>query len=360
MIFGRQSARAAHHFYRCSPPIPFKKYIDPLMQNKDDATILELRCTKVDGGVGLQTVVPPSLHKETGEQIEFEVGYDKEPANVDAHVLQKAVALIAAASMLARYWPGEKSGRNEAFIALAGALARAGMPLEDAVTINRAIYRVIWGHLADLGQAEAEVKATYKKYESGGQTTGRPSLSELMDQRAVDVAFGWLGLRTAQVTSQDNAEWPKPEPMHGQLPPVEPLHPDLLPDSLRPLAEDTAERMQVVLRPLRLAGGRPISRRQFSSQSRSWVRSLGVGLRLSVDRASSAAMSFQSIPRPQWGQGMGSMRRIMSVAHPPVKWLVTTWATSARRWPTFKRAKWGTKGKGRERPGRCGLEHINW
>ena len=41
MIFGRASARAAHHFYRCSPPIPSKKYIDPLVQNKDDATVLE-------------------------------------------------------------------------------------------------------------------------------------------------------------------------------------------------------------------------------------------------------------------------------------------------------------------------------
>jgi hypothetical protein len=84
------------------------------------------------------------------------------------------------------------------------------------------------------------------------------------------------------------------------------------------------------------------------------VRSLGVGLRLSVDRASSAAMSFQSIPRPQWGQGMGSMRRIMSVAYLPVKWLITTWATSARQWPTFKWANWRRKGKSREHPGMCG------
>jgi putative DNA primase/helicase len=247
MIFGRPSARAAHHFYRCSPPIPFKKYIDPLMQNKDDATLLELRCTKVDGGVGLQTVVPPSVHA-SGEQIEFEPGYDREPANVDAVTLEKAVTRVAAASMLTRYWPGEKSGRNEAFIALAGALAHAGMPLEDAIAFNRAIYRGIWEHKADLVQAKSEVEATYRKYENGEQVTGRPSLSELMDQRAVDVAFGWLALRTAQATSLDNNnEWPKPEPMQGALPPVKPLHPDLLPDSLRALAEDTAERMQVPL-----------------------------------------------------------------------------------------------------------------
>jgi putative DNA primase/helicase len=39
--------------------------------------------------------------------------------------------------------------------------------------------------------------------------------------------------------------WPDPEPLGGELPAVQALDPALLPDSLRPLVEDTAERMQV-------------------------------------------------------------------------------------------------------------------
>ena len=40
-------------------------------------------------------------------------------------------------------------------------------------------------------------------------------------------------------------DWPKPEPIQGELPPVEAFSEDLLPDSFRPLVADVAERMQV-------------------------------------------------------------------------------------------------------------------
>jgi hypothetical protein len=41
--------------------------------------------------------------------------------------------------------------------------------------------------------------------------------------------------------------WPKPEPLQGELPPVKAFDPTLLPESLRELAVDVAERMQVPL-----------------------------------------------------------------------------------------------------------------
>jgi putative DNA primase/helicase len=40
-------------------------------------------------------------------------------------------------------------------------------------------------------------------------------------------------------------DWPKPEPIQSELPPVQPFAEDLLPDSFRPLVADVAERMQV-------------------------------------------------------------------------------------------------------------------
>jgi putative DNA primase/helicase len=40
------------------------------------------------------------------------------------------------------------------------------------------------------------------------------------------------------------AEWPAPEPLGGDLPPVEPFSSDLLPESFRALVDDVSERMQ--------------------------------------------------------------------------------------------------------------------
>jgi DNA primase len=40
-------------------------------------------------------------------------------------------------------------------------------------------------------------------------------------------------------------DWPKPEPIQSELPPVEAFSEDLLPDSFRPLVADVTERMQV-------------------------------------------------------------------------------------------------------------------
>src|SRR5262245_21937266 len=121
MVFGRASKPSSHFFYRCSPGVPSKRYLDPV----DKACIVELRCQKANGSVGLQTVVPPSTHP-SGEEIRFEPGCSAHPANVAGPALQGAVAQVAAAALLARRWPGEKAGRNQAFISLAGALARGG------------------------------------------------------------------------------------------------------------------------------------------------------------------------------------------------------------------------------------------
>jgi hypothetical protein len=172
-VFGRKSKPASHHFYRCDPPVRTKKFLDPI--NK--ACLVELRCQKNDGDIGFQTVVPPSLHP-SGEPIRFESGCTYVLANVDAEVLQTAVTKIAAASLLVRHWPPEQAGRNAAFIALAGALARAGWSLEDALAFHRAIYRALWGPQADLVACKAELVATYEKHGRGFETTGKRTLSE--------------------------------------------------------------------------------------------------------------------------------------------------------------------------------------
>ncbi|MGI8962447.1 MAG: bifunctional DNA primase/polymerase [Bryobacteraceae bacterium] len=88
MIFG--SKPFSHFFYRSDPPVHSTQFIDPL----DHSMLIELRGLSSDGSVGLQTVVPPSVH-ETGEPVRFEQGFDGTPANVDADVLLSAVRRVA-------------------------------------------------------------------------------------------------------------------------------------------------------------------------------------------------------------------------------------------------------------------------
>jgi hypothetical protein len=207
MVFGRKSKPRSHFLYRCDPPVKSRRFLDPI----DKACLVELRCRKSDGSTGLQTIVPPSVHPE-GEQISFEPGFDKHPANVDGDQLQRCVAKIASAALLARHWPGKQAGRNAAFIALAGALARAAWPLEDAFAFHGAIYRTLWDTVADLDACRAEVTSTYEKYLGGFETTGKRSLAELIDKRAVYKAFSWLGITQPSMPARDEDAPPTSPP----------------------------------------------------------------------------------------------------------------------------------------------------
>lgn len=192
LIFGRQSKPFSHFFYRADPPARTMQFIDPL----DQSTIVELRGLKSDGSIGLQTVVPPSVH-ETGEAIRFEQGFEGLPANIDAEVLVSAVHRVAAAALLARHWP-TKGSRHHGFLALAGVLARAEWNTEDAKTFHRVIYRCLWPANPELGAADAEVQSTFEKHAADDAVTGVPTLTELLDKRVVDIALRWLGIGQAQ------------------------------------------------------------------------------------------------------------------------------------------------------------------
>src|ERR1035441_1556075 len=62
--FGRESKPASHWFYFCDPPIRSRKFADPV----DKHMIVELRCQTAGGKIGLQTIVPPSVHEGRSEE----------------------------------------------------------------------------------------------------------------------------------------------------------------------------------------------------------------------------------------------------------------------------------------------------
>jgi hypothetical protein len=202
MVFGRKSRPRSHRLYSLDKPIPSRKFLDPL-KDKGDSTLLELRCTSKDGQIGLQTIVPPSVHP-SGERISFDG--DGDPAKVKSEALIRSACYTAAAALLVRYWPDEKCGRNEAFLALSGTLARAGFPVADAIQLVRGIYRGLFGAQADMEQAAREVEATFQKAKAGMATTGFRHLTEFIEAPVVERALQWLGLGNGEAQRLENAE----------------------------------------------------------------------------------------------------------------------------------------------------------
>src|ERR1044072_7890297 len=133
-IFGRPSTRRAHWLYYSK--LSTRKFTDPLLEGKKGngaggkAMLVELRST------GAQTLFPGSVHP-SGEFITWDA--EGEPSPVDAQQIQRAVSRLAAASLLARYWPD--GARNDAANALAGGLLRAGFPDDEAGQFIEAICR---------------------------------------------------------------------------------------------------------------------------------------------------------------------------------------------------------------------------
>jgi putative DNA primase/helicase len=197
LVFGRASKPASHRLYRCDPPLRSKKYSDPM----DRTCLVELRGLKSNGGVGLQTIVPPSVH-EQGEAIRFEPGFDREPANVDADVLAVAVARIAAAALLARHWPATGHGRHGCELALSGCLARAGWSREDAERFVLAAYGAVPDHdRGALGRVRAAVQDTFDKHSRGDEITGFATLTQAVGEVVAKCAMKWLGITAGHTTT---------------------------------------------------------------------------------------------------------------------------------------------------------------
>jgi len=114
MIWGRASERAGHWCYRPVGIVTYKKYL-----GVGRSVLLERRA-----GDGLQSVIPPSVHQDTGEAIEWE---RPGPASeVDAADLIRAFDRLAAAALIASVYPGEGS-RHDFCLAMAGYLAKNGV-----------------------------------------------------------------------------------------------------------------------------------------------------------------------------------------------------------------------------------------
>jgi DNA polymerase I-like protein with 3'-5' exonuclease and polymerase domains len=219
-VFGRESAPGSHRIYVTDRPLgkAQEEYRD-----LDRKMLVELR------GTGGHTVYPPSTHEETGEPITWQEF--AETAEVALEDLQRAVAKVAAAALIARHWPA-KGSRDSASLALSGALTRAGWAAGDVARFIKAVATA-------AGDDEVRMRAskpdgTARRLGDGRTAWGWPKLAELLGAegaRVVQLARLWLGLPGTPVGAE------QPTSRFLPIPPYRPFPLKALPSPLREYVE---------------------------------------------------------------------------------------------------------------------------
>jgi hypothetical protein len=210
---------------------------DPVFtgENSKKGMLIELRAN------GCHTVFPPSTHHETGEEISW--FKCTEPAQADWSTLEDVTSRIAAAALLGRYWPAPGS-RHAAALAMGGALARVGVPVEDATLLMRAICAASQDQ--EVTDRLRAVEDTYTSLVHGEPTTGWPELERILGKDKAQVVVKlreWLGSARVQIAAQTAVHgWEDPIPFAED--PVPPFPTDILPGWLADFVSALAEATQ--------------------------------------------------------------------------------------------------------------------
>jgi Bifunctional DNA primase/polymerase, N-terminal/AAA domain len=189
MIHGRGGAPCSHWWYIARPiqgPAQF--------HDIDGSMLLELRST------GQLTLVPPSLHPEA-DMLRWE--FSGAPAQVDSEALRKNVARVAAATLLARHWPG-KGSRHNAALALAGMLLRAEWSEEEIVPLVEAVAKAAKDE--ELRGRIRDVTYTARRLDADCTATGAPTLARIMGEEVIRRVRDWLELNAGRAAPDWNPQ----------------------------------------------------------------------------------------------------------------------------------------------------------
>lgn len=186
---GRPLAPQSHWWYRITGEAPATvQFLAPSKQpGTDKNMIVEVRAT------GGQTMVPPSIHPDTGERLEWaEVGAI--PAAATWQELHDASRNLATVSLVARGWPSQ-GGRHDAALALSGTLVTGGMELADAEGFIDCVCE--GAEDDDRADRMLAARTTFSRWQDGESVTGAAKLSDILGADVVRKVDEWLGLNRA-------------------------------------------------------------------------------------------------------------------------------------------------------------------
>jgi hypothetical protein len=195
--FGRESNPSSHYFAICTDEPDFRtvKYIDPARKDGSGKScmLVELR------GTGSQTLLPPSLHDETGELYRWEK--DCEPVRMTSQQIRRSGGLIASVALLAWRWPTH--ARHNTALALSGLVLRGGMPEHEAERFIEVVARVASDE--EVRDRTRALHDTAEALRRGEAATGGKRLAELLQDgpAVVGKLRQWLELRDMEAEQQE-------------------------------------------------------------------------------------------------------------------------------------------------------------
>lgn len=190
--FGRTSRQISHAFYTTSTPTPSFAFDDI-----NGHPLVELRGTKTDGSVGLQSMVPPSIHP-SGELVELrkneDIGHD------DA--LPRRVLLYAIACLLFQHL-GPRGLLHDVRLATAGFLLGLGLTEDEVVLVCESVAEVTGNNTAD---ARVAVHSTAERLQRREKVVGAGSLAKAIGddgKKVISRIREWLGENEFVTDSRD-------------------------------------------------------------------------------------------------------------------------------------------------------------
>ena len=189
-VFGRPGKQYSHCFYTLPEPLPSFKYEDI-----DKTTLIELRGTKLNGDVGLQTMVPPSVWSKDGQREKLQFVVREQPEHIpDAERLRRRVMLTAIAMLLAKHL-GKHGFGHDPRLAWAGFLLRAGVAPEDLVLMGKAMSE--YCHNTEVADVQRVVDTTEAGLRTDAKKVkGGPALAKILGANGKDIIARineWMG-----------------------------------------------------------------------------------------------------------------------------------------------------------------------
>lgn len=205
-VFGRPSKPIAHCFYTTSTPLPLMQFTDI-----DDSMLIELRGTRSDGEVGLQTMVPPSIWSKNGssEPLAFASIKGKlrngTPAHIDeAEVVKNRVIMVAISMLLTKHL-GKNGFGHDTRLAWAGFLLRLGFSAEDIIVMGEAIsYETNNLEVSDVRRVVETTQARLKN--AAQKIKGGPAFAKVLGDKGkaiVKKINDWMGRESDFIRTTD-------------------------------------------------------------------------------------------------------------------------------------------------------------
>lgn len=181
--FGRETRKITHGFYTTPTPIPLMAF-KTLDVNKN---YVELRGTKADGTIGLQTMLPPSIHPN-GEKLNLLT----DTSICHCEDLPRRVALYATACLLFNSFPSS-SMAHDARMASVGFLFEEGLTVAEVESIIAGVTEACGNNVADALEV---VKSTSERVRNSEHVVGKNKLIQIIGEQGRKVIAQikeWVG-----------------------------------------------------------------------------------------------------------------------------------------------------------------------